>query len=438
MSRRTFPNARALRLAPLAAAAMLVAVAPSALATFPGRNGLIAFYSDTDAGAQIFTVRPNGHDLRQITHVDGDAVRPDWSPDGRRIAFELDTHDSGQRRDHERRRQRHGHAAARARRHLEGDPSFTPDGTPHRLRALRPRHQRRRHLEHEARRHRPPAARVRPGRRHRPQRLTRRTRAELRLLQRRSTSGGAAHQPHRRQPAAPAHAVQLRRRHQAGLGTRRPAPGVHPRRRPRRPRRLRQHRHHPSRRDRPALPHPLPGRRGRTRSSAPTRPTAAGSCSASRTTAASGSTRCTPTAATSSRSSASRASRPDSSTGAPHVTDSDKTTTADRSPRQSGNHQEAGDDRPPPPSTNAPAASRVAPIFLKLARTRTRTGRHVLAIPAHLRAAGPPRVHSNRLTWRTSTTIARKSPTARSRCAFHENPPVCGLYPPLRDFRTAP
>ena len=65
-----------------------------ALATFPGRNGLIAFYSDTDAGAQIFTVRPNGHDLRQITHVNGDAVRPDWSPDGRRIAFELDTPDS--------------------------------------------------------------------------------------------------------------------------------------------------------------------------------------------------------------------------------------------------------------------------------------------------------------------------------------------------------
>ena len=73
---------------------MLLAVAPSALATFPGRNGPIAFYSDTGAGAQIFTVRPNGHDLRQITHIDGDAVRPDWSPDGRRIAFELDTQDS--------------------------------------------------------------------------------------------------------------------------------------------------------------------------------------------------------------------------------------------------------------------------------------------------------------------------------------------------------
>jgi Tol biopolymer transport system component len=64
--------------------------ANSAYATFPGRNGLIAFQSQTDAGFQIFTVDPNGQNLRQITHVSGDAFRPDWSPDGRQIAFEID------------------------------------------------------------------------------------------------------------------------------------------------------------------------------------------------------------------------------------------------------------------------------------------------------------------------------------------------------------
>jgi Tol biopolymer transport system component len=127
MSRPTFANARAFALATFAAAAMLLAAAPSALATFTGRNGLIAFYSGTAAGAQIFTVRPNGHDLRQITGVNGDAVRPDWSPNGRRIAFELDTPDS----------------ASVAIMNAdgsdmvvlppapgggEGDPSFTPDG----------------------------------------------------------------------------------------------------------------------------------------------------------------------------------------------------------------------------------------------------------------------------------------------------------------------
>jgi len=61
---------------------LLLLSASPAHATFPGRNGLIAFQAPTDAGLQIFTVRPNGHDLRQITDVDGYAVVPDWSPDG--------------------------------------------------------------------------------------------------------------------------------------------------------------------------------------------------------------------------------------------------------------------------------------------------------------------------------------------------------------------
>ena len=65
-------------------ACLLTSLTP-AYATFPGRNGLIAFQVQTDAGIQIYTVRPSGHNLRQITHVSGDAVRPDWSPDGRQI-----------------------------------------------------------------------------------------------------------------------------------------------------------------------------------------------------------------------------------------------------------------------------------------------------------------------------------------------------------------
>jgi Tol biopolymer transport system component len=62
----------------------------SAHATFPGKNGRIAFQAQTDAGIQIFTVRPNGQGLQQITHLTGDAVAPDWSPDGRQIIFEID------------------------------------------------------------------------------------------------------------------------------------------------------------------------------------------------------------------------------------------------------------------------------------------------------------------------------------------------------------
>lgn len=69
----------------------LVAVGgPVARATTPGTNGLIAFAADAGTGPQIYSIEPDGSDLRQLTHVDGEATSPDWSPDGQRIAFELD------------------------------------------------------------------------------------------------------------------------------------------------------------------------------------------------------------------------------------------------------------------------------------------------------------------------------------------------------------
>ncbi|HEY6888663.1 MAG TPA: hypothetical protein VI300_12815 [Solirubrobacter sp.] len=106
----------------------LLLLAQSAHATFPGHNGLIAFYSDTDQGSQIFTVRPNGSDLRQITHVSGDAINADWSPDGRLIAFDIETPDSAQLAI------MHADGSglvtlSKAPGNLfEADPSFTPDG----------------------------------------------------------------------------------------------------------------------------------------------------------------------------------------------------------------------------------------------------------------------------------------------------------------------
>ena len=101
-------------------------------ATFPGINGRIAFQADTGSGNQIYTVRPNGQDLRQITHVSGEAKAPDWSPDGRRIVFEHD--------------QDNANVCANiaimnadgsslidllqpSPNFCEGEPSFTPDGS---------------------------------------------------------------------------------------------------------------------------------------------------------------------------------------------------------------------------------------------------------------------------------------------------------------------
>ncbi len=87
---------RILKLSLLCSAlALLYLVTPARVqATAPGVNGRITFAADTGAGFQIYTVRGNGHDLRQITHINGDAANPDWSPDGNRIVFEIDTADS--------------------------------------------------------------------------------------------------------------------------------------------------------------------------------------------------------------------------------------------------------------------------------------------------------------------------------------------------------
>jgi Tol biopolymer transport system component len=102
-----------------------LALAPGVGATFPDRNGLIAFQADLgEGGQQIFTIRSNGHELTQVTHFDGVAAVPDWSPDGRQIVFTLndcaiDIMDANGGNLHE---------IASDPDLCLGDASFTPDG----------------------------------------------------------------------------------------------------------------------------------------------------------------------------------------------------------------------------------------------------------------------------------------------------------------------
>jgi WD40 repeat protein len=125
----TISTSRRVRRLTLAAAAFVAALAvvPQALATYPGHNGLITFSANTGSGSQLYTVRANGNDLRQVAPLlAGDAINPDWSPDGRTIAFELDTDVSA---DVELIRPDGGGLVnLTAGVCCSGQPSFTPDG----------------------------------------------------------------------------------------------------------------------------------------------------------------------------------------------------------------------------------------------------------------------------------------------------------------------
>jgi Tol biopolymer transport system component len=65
--------------------ALLLASTIPASATFPGKDGRIAFV----VGPDIFTMNPDGSEVRQLTNLgpDNGAFWESWSPDGKQIVF---------------------------------------------------------------------------------------------------------------------------------------------------------------------------------------------------------------------------------------------------------------------------------------------------------------------------------------------------------------
>ena len=76
-----------LGIAALAVLAVAAAAAPSQ-ATFRGQNGLLVFEAPAGANRQLFTIKPDGTGLRQVTHFsDSGGTDAKWSKDSSRIVF---------------------------------------------------------------------------------------------------------------------------------------------------------------------------------------------------------------------------------------------------------------------------------------------------------------------------------------------------------------
>ena len=55
--------------------------------TFPGRNGRIAFTANVGPRSEVFTMRANGHDRRQLTNEAAGAADPNWTADGKQLVY---------------------------------------------------------------------------------------------------------------------------------------------------------------------------------------------------------------------------------------------------------------------------------------------------------------------------------------------------------------
>src|SRR5215831_12470646 len=72
---------------------VVLLIASSAWATYPGKNGRIAFVATFSGTLQLYTINSDGTDLQQLTNLPPTEFpfwNPDYSPDGKRLVFSHD------------------------------------------------------------------------------------------------------------------------------------------------------------------------------------------------------------------------------------------------------------------------------------------------------------------------------------------------------------
>jgi TolB protein len=107
-------------------------------ATYAGKDGRIVFrhyLNDDHTRGALFTVRPDGSGLRQLTHPRGKRVttEPDWSPNGRWVVYTVNWHNLEERGRMVKIRQNGTHRTSLAssctgRCLFDGFPAWSPSG----------------------------------------------------------------------------------------------------------------------------------------------------------------------------------------------------------------------------------------------------------------------------------------------------------------------
>jgi Tol biopolymer transport system component len=124
---------RATTLFVLMICALAVAEIPSASAQsalWPSSNGLLAFRSDRDGDAELFTIDAAGGNPAALSENEGIAdSQPAWSPDGRRIVFVRTMPQSGRSDLWTATSKGRGRVRITSTPFPERDPSWSPDGT---------------------------------------------------------------------------------------------------------------------------------------------------------------------------------------------------------------------------------------------------------------------------------------------------------------------